>query len=98
MQMLSNVRTADERSFAFSCCGVPQNAPICIGTHGCLRVRKDRDLFKDGLSYVVNELRPSHIIFYGALPEDVIEICSARKVKVLHFTSEFALSRKGVNV
>jgi len=97
MKVLPNVRTADERSFAFSCCGVPHNAPICIGTHGCLRSRKDRELFKEGLFYVVNELRPSHIIFYGAVPEDVIEICSARNVKVLQFPSEFALSRKGVS-
>jgi len=94
--VLPNVRTADKRSFAFSCYGVPHGSPICIGTHGCLRIRKERELFKAGLSYVINELTPSHIVFYGSLPTDVIEICSASKVKVLRFPSEFALSRKGV--
>jgi len=98
MQVLPNVRTADERSFGFSCCGVPHNAPICIGTHGCIRIRKDRELFKDGLSYVLNELTPSQTIFYGTVPADVMELCSAKKVNVLQFPSEFALSRKGVNV
>ena len=96
INVLPNVRTADERSFAFSCCGVPSNTPICVGTHGCLRYHEDRELFKEGLEYVLNRLTPSHIIFYGAVPEDVMVICSARKVEVLQFPSEFALSRKGV--
>lgn len=96
IQVLPNVRTADERSFAFCCYGVPNNAPISIGTHGCLRIRRDRELFIAGLTYVINNLTPSHIVFYGAVPEDVMEICSVRKVKVLQFPSEFALSRNGV--
>lgn len=96
MVVLPNVRTADERSFQFSCYGVPHNAPICIGTHGCLRIRKERELFKAGLSNVINELKPTYIVFYGAVPNDVMEICSAGKVKVLQFSSEFALSRKRV--
>ena len=97
LTVLPNVRTADARSFRFSCYGVPKNAPICIGTHGCLRIRKDRELFKEGLSYVINKLRPSHIVFYGAAPEDILEICSRGNVMVLQFSSEFALSRKGVD-
>lgn len=96
MVVLPNVRTADERSFLFSCFGVPHNAPICIGTHGCLRIRKERELFKAGLSYVINELKPTYIVFYGAVPKDVMEICLAGKVKVLQFSSEYALSRKRV--
>lgn len=98
MMVLPNVRTADERSFPFSCYGVPHHAPICMGTHGCLKIREERKLFKAGLLYVVNELSPSHIVLYGAIPEDVMEICTARNVKILHFPSEFALSREGVTV
>lgn len=96
MIVLPNVRTADARSYSFSCYGVPRESPICMGTHGCMRIREDRELFKAGLLYVISELHPSHIIFYGAVPEDIMEICSMRNVKVLHFSSEFALSRKGV--
>ena len=61
-----------------------------------MRIREDKELFKAGLLYVISELHPSHIIFYGTVPEDIMEICSMRNVKVLHFSSEFALSRKGV--
>lgn len=98
MTVLPNVRTADLRSFQFSCYGVPHNAPICIGTHGCLRIRKDRDLFKAGLSYIITALTPSHIVFYGSVPNDIIKLCSESNAKILTFPSEFALSRSEVVV
>ena len=93
LQVLPNVRTSDKRSFAFSCYGVPHNAPICIGTHGCIKKRENRDFFKAGLEYVIKELNPSHIIFYGALPEEILDICATKKINVHHFLSEYALSR-----
>ena len=81
MNVHANVRFADYRSFAFSCLGAPRYAPICIGTHGCLKNRKDRELFKAGLNFVVHKLHPSQIVFYGALPTDVQEICkNAKKI------------------
>lgn len=96
--VLPNVRTADSRSFPFSCYGVPHESIICMGTHGCMRIREDRELFKAGLSYVLNEIVPSDIVFYGSVPNDIIELCAARNVTVLQFPSEFALSRKGVGL
>ena len=39
-----------------------------------------------------------HIIFYGSVPTDIMEICSAGNVTALQFPSEFALSRKGAVV
>lgn len=96
LQVLPNVRTADKRSFAFSCYGVPREAPICIGTHGCLKDHSDRILFKDGLRFILNELHPSHVVIYGSLPNDVSEILTEANVDVLHFLSDYALTRKGV--
>ena len=96
MQVIPNVRTSDERSFAFSCYGVPQASTICMGTHGCLRIREDRELFKKGIRFVISKLHPSRIIIYGALPEDVSHILSEAGIPVIHFQSEFALTRKGV--
>ena len=95
MEVIPNVRTADKRSFPFSCYGVPHESPISMGTHGCVRIREERELFKRGLLYVINEIRPPYIIFYGSVSTDIMEICSAENVTVLQFQSEFALSRKG---
>ena len=58
MEVIPNVRTADKRSFRFSCYGVPRESPICMGIHGCVRIREERELFKRGLLYVINEIRP----------------------------------------
>lgn len=95
LEVIPNVRTADNRSFPFSCYGVPHGSPICMGIHGCVRIREERELFKAGLLYVIKVVKPSHIIFYGAVPKDIMEICSASNVMFLQFPSEFALSRKG---
>jgi len=97
MEVLPNVRTSDPRSFQFSCDGVPHRSTICVGSYGCLKVRKDRELFKEGLEFVIRKLRPLNIVIYGSLPKDILEICEAGSVNVLQFKSEFALSREGVS-
>lgn len=94
IQVIPNVRTSDERTFPFSCYGVPQGSPICMGTHGCLRTRADRELFKEGLRYVIRDRHPSCIIIYGALPADIAIMLAEARIKVIHFKSEFALSRE----
>lgn len=96
IDVIPNVRTADERSFCFSCYGVPHNSVVSVGTHGCLRIRDDRELFKAGLIHIIQELLPSHLVIYGAVPKDIKTICQKAKVPILQFMSEFALSRKGV--
>ena len=96
LDVLPNVRTSDSRSFAFCCNGVPHEDTICIGSHGCLKIREDREHFKEGLKYIIDSVHPTHIIIYGAAPEDIRDICEARQVIILQFDSEFALSHKGV--
>ena len=96
IKVLPNVRFSDERSLKFCCNGVPKNSPIAIGSHGCLRIKKDRELFIAGLEAVVTYLRPSCLVVYGATPSDVFSIYSEAGISVLQFDSEFARTRKGV--
>lgn len=97
LHVLPNVRTSDERSFSFSCCGVPKNSTICIGSHGCVKNTEDRRFLKLGLTHIVETLSPYLIIVYGSIPEDIFSICHTREIDILHFDSEFACSRKAVN-
>lgn len=94
IEVLPNVRYSDKRSYDFCCSGVPRQTPICIGSHGCLKNRKDRELFLEGLEFVIRRLHPPYIIFYGAVPNEVLQICKKENVKVIHFPSEFSQSRK----
>jgi len=98
LNVLPNVRFSDYRSFSFCCQGIPKNSTICIGSHGCLKVAEDRREFKAGLQSVINELHPTLIIFYGAVPSDILQICISHQIKVIAFKSEYALSRKKVRV
>ena len=94
LTVLPNVRFSDEHSFEFCCYGVPMHCPIAVGTHGCLRIREERELYKRGLEAIVQRLKPSYIIVYGAAPEDIFSCCLEANIPILQFDSEFARSRK----
>ncbi len=94
MNVLPNIRTGDERSFTFCCNGVMPEGIICVGSHGCLRIREDRKYFIQGLQAIVEELHPSHIVVYGTAPNDVFGCYIEQGIHILQFDSEFALSRR----
>ncbi len=95
LNVLPNVRTADERSYEFCCSGVPHHSTICVGTHGCVKIKEEREKLKKGLRYIIQELSPSRIVFYGSVPEDIAIICKKTNIPFLSFKSEFAFSREG---
>ena len=98
ISVLPNVRCSDERSYAFCCCGVLSNGTICVGTHGCLRIREERAFFKKGLKEIVERLSPTCIIVYGAAPEDIFKKYKDKGIQILQFDSDYAKSRKEVDV
>ena len=94
LKVLPNVRFADERSLSFCCNGIAKGSIICIGSHGCLHVKQDREYFKKGLEEVIKKLRPTDIMVYGCTPADVFGICEKSGIRIHKFESEFSLSRK----
>ncbi len=97
MNVLPNVRAGDERTYSFCCNGVMPEGIICIGSHGCLRIREEREYFKKGLYEIVNRLHPLCIVVYGAAPNSVFGSYKKQGIHILQFDSDFALSRKEVD-
>ncbi len=97
MAVLPNVRPGDARTYDFCCLGVPHHGTICVGTHGCLRIREEREYFRKGLIAIVDRLAPTCIVVYGPAPDDVFAFCIERGIRILQFDSEFASSRKGAD-
>lgn len=69
--VIPNIRWSDEKSYEFCFLGVPKNAIVAISTHGCLRSRRMRELFKNGLGVMLDTLNPSDVIVHGYMPQDV---------------------------
>ena len=96
ISVLPNVRFGDERTYSFCCNGVKAGGTICIGSHGCLKIRSEREFFKKGLSAIVLRLSPQCIVVYGAAPDDIFKPYEEKGIHILQFDSEYARSHKGV--
>ena len=94
MNVLPNVRFADERSFSFCCDGVPKRSIICIGSHGNIKNRENRIIFKQGIDSIVENLSPSCIVVYGSAPDDVFACCLEKNIKILQFNCEIHKKRR----
>ena len=94
LHVLPNVRTGDQRTYDFCCAGVPKGGVVAVGSHGCMKVKKDREYFQQGLEEIVNRLSPEVVVVYGTTPKEIFACCDDRGIRVLQFDSEFAVSRK----
>ena len=47
--VIPNIRWSDEASFKYCFLGVPKHTIVSISTHGCIRSKKQKEIFKLGL-------------------------------------------------
>lgn len=92
--VIVNVRYGDNRTYATSCLGVSKDCSIAVGSHGCLKLKKDREVFSKGLDYAVRILTPKVIIVYGAAPDSIFDKYRDAGIRVLQFDSDFAIAHR----
>ncbi|MBO4775650.1 MAG: DUF4417 domain-containing protein [Lachnospiraceae bacterium] len=95
VNVIVNTRFGDERTYKACCYGVPKNSIISIGTHGCIRIKDDKQYLIEGLDYVINTIHPKIIIVYGAAPNSIFEKYKKLGIEILQFDSDYAISRGG---
>lgn len=96
IEIIPNVRFNDERTYEFCFDGIEKNKTVAVGTHGCLKSREDKKIFKAGLCELVKRLAPQTIIVYGSAPDSIFTQYRVAGINIIVFESEFALSRKRV--
>ena len=97
IEVIPNVRFADERSYPFCFSGVEKHSTVAIGTHGCIKQLTDRTYFEKGLAEMVLELEPKNIIVYGSAPDSIFKNYKESGIRILQFDSEIAAYHKVVN-
>ncbi|MFR9310700.1 DUF4417 domain-containing protein [Hydrogeniiclostridium mannosilyticum] len=98
VEVIPNVRFADERSYSFCFDGVEKRSTVAIGTHGCIKKLTDRAYFEKGLAEMVKRLQPQTIIVYGAAPGYMFGKYKAMGIRIMQFDSAFsAAHKKAVN-
>ncbi len=90
VKVIVNIRYGDDRTYGFSCDGVPHGCTIAVGTHGTLKRSDDRRCFVEGLEVVIGKLQPSVIVVYGSAPENVFGAYREKGIKIVQFDSDFA--------
>lgn len=96
IEIIPNVRFADERSYNFCFDGVEKHSTVALGTHGCIKKLTDRAYFEKGLAEMVNRLQPQTIIVYGTAPDTIFGNYKEKGIRIIQFDSEYALSHKAV--
>ena len=91
--VIPNIRWSDEKSFEYCFLGVPKNTIIAMSTHGCIRSKEQKRIFKLGVERTIKELQPSAIILHGHMPEDVFSDFTS-VVPFYRFPSEFEETHK----
>ena len=97
VEVIPNVRFADERSYDFCFDGVEKNSTVAIGTYGCIKRLMDRAYFEKGLQQMVKRLQPQTIIVYGAAPDQIFGKYKKMGIRIIQFDSEFAVTHKALN-
>ena len=63
---------------------------------GTLKNIRDRELFIEGLEFVVNTIESAAIIIYESAPDYIFKKYSEKGIKIIPFESDYSLSRKRI--
>jgi len=92
--VVPNVRWGDERSYEFCFDGLPQGSVVAVGTHGCIKRIRDRNYFLEGFFVMLERIRPTTVIVYGAASDDIFLplFVAGYGVEIVVFPSKFSCS------
>lgn len=94
ISVIANVRWGDERTYDLCCAGVPRKSTIAVGSHGCIKLVREREFFKHGLDYAVKKLKPKTIIVYGTTPDYIFDKYRKQGIEILQFDSNFMITHR----
>ncbi len=97
IEVIPNVRFADERSYDFCFNGIEKNSTVAISTLGGIKRLDDRAYFKSGLAQLVGRLHPHTIIVYGSAPDYLFGKYKEMGIRIIQFDSELETSHKAVS-
>lgn len=83
IDIVTNVRWGDERTYAFAFEGLPKGGTYAVCTNGCIQGKLDRYYFQKGLEKMVEVLNPDTILNYQGIPEDIFGSYKEQGIEIL---------------
>ncbi len=98
IKVVPNIRFSDNRTYDIACAGVAKSSTIALSTHGLVKIKKEKEVFKKGLHYIIKKLTPKTIIIYGTAPNDVFEQYKLQGIEILSYESKISkIHKKEIN-
>ena len=91
--VIPNIRWSDESSFEYCFLGVPQGSIVCVSTHGCIRTKDEKRMFKIGLDATLNAILPRAVLVHGFMPEEIFGEFLGQ-VEFHRYPSQFELTHR----
>lgn len=88
VDVIPNARFSDERSLEWCFLGLPKNSTIAIGTLGCTKGERNRELLGKGVARLIERLAPKTLVVYGSTPDEVTAPAEKAGVSVLRFEAQ----------
>ena len=92
VEVIPNIRFGDKRTYDISCDGIEKHCTIAVGSYGNMKNIEDRKIFLAGLDYIIKKLKPSNLVIYGSLSDEIIAKYS--NTNIVKFNCEYATSHK----
>ena len=73
IDVIPNVSWADDSSFEWCFDGLPKHSTVAVSSVGCMKQPSATLAFCKGFQKMIEVLEPTHILFYGKIPESLKE-------------------------
>jgi hypothetical protein len=83
VNIVSNVRWGDSRTYKFAFEGLERGGTVAVSTCGCIGNIRDRIIFRNGLKTLVDSIAPKTIICYSQMPEDIFGFASQKGIRLI---------------
>lgn len=86
--VIPNIRWSDESSFEYCFLGVHKGSMVSVSTHGCIKSKEQKRMFKIGLEAMLDAIQPEIVLVHGKMPDEVFSSFK-NQVTFHRYASEF---------
>ena len=97
VNVISNIRWGDIRSFPYCLLGLKPYFVYAISTHGCIRDKEKKLMLKEGLCKMLKKLCPLLVLVHGPMPKEIFGQYE-RCFKFLHYDTWIDIVHKHKDV
>lgn len=91
---IPSARWSDEASFAWCFDGMAQGGAVAVSTVGCLVHKEAQQLFLQGLTECIRQLRPTEMLLYGSVTADIASLLQQHSIPWQTFPHSMAARRR----